>query len=933
MRYLAFLLIFALLIGFPAIGTAKASTIITVSAPDQQIASGETFTVSINFNLDTAIAGAQFDLTFDPSIVTVDSVQKGDLLAPEEPIVYFDPGKIDNDNGTISEVIGVVMTPGQTLPENGSIAIITFTAREKDNISPLNLSNVVLGDAEGQPVPVSILRNDEITVGVNHPPILKIGDKSIKQGQLLEFTISATDPDNDTLIYSASNLPPGARFDFETRTFSWTPTQVETYTGVHFQVFDGEFVDSQDISITVSASSDYIGSGVGGGTVTSGGSAVIVGGGAIGGGVPAGWGGVPPVSGGGVAAVVGGSVIGTTGSGYCSDGTPCGWCSSTQPKECTSEILIDNCSKCGCPPGLECQPDGTCSEPVHTDDSDTSSGSDNFITNNTNNTATNTETNQAPVLNSIGNQSIDEGQQLQFTITATDPNGDDLTYSASNLPSGANFDSQTRIFTWIPDSSQTGGSNVSFEVSDGQFSDSENITITVNEDHQYYVAINGNDSNPGSYQKPWRTITKAANTLIAGDTVYVKSGTYYEQISPQNSGSAGNWITYAAYPGDTVTIDGTGRSLSCYNGLFDIRNQNYIVIEGFNIGHAHGDGGDYKQNNSSAGSAVFGRESDHIAVRDCYIFDCGGAGIQFLGCSNLLIDNNELSDCTDQGDQECISLLRSHNFEISNNYVHDLAYSRWYYCSVWGPKECIDVKAGSHTGSIHDNHTVGGRVGIYVDGHRQDAYDIDIYNNHCEDFMDRGIYINGENGGSDIYNINIYNNVIHDSTNENLTCFCGDGITLGGETDSFDNIRIINNTVYNVQDAPLLIDKGGDNVTDLYVRNNIFWGDNPSYGSVYYDEGKNNAENGYNPAEHVFSNNCYGDQGPGYHASYFGTDYVTADPQFVSASPDCAVDGFELQSNSPLIDAGTSTDAPGTDYNGNSRPSGSAYDIGAYEFR
>jgi len=76
---------------------------------------------------------------------------------------------------------------------------------------------------------------------------------AISEGELLTFTISAADPDNDPLIYSASNLPPGATFDPQTKTFSWTPgyDQAGIYTDVHFEVSDGELTDSEDITITV----------------------------------------------------------------------------------------------------------------------------------------------------------------------------------------------------------------------------------------------------------------------------------------------------------------------------------------------------------------------------------------------------------------------------------------------------------------------------------------------------------------------------------------------------------------------------------------------------------------------------------------------------------------------------------------------------------
>jgi hypothetical protein len=42
---------------------------------------------------------------------------------------------------------------------------------------------------------------------------------------------------------------------------------------------------------------------------------------------------------------------------------------------------------------------------------------------------------------------------------------------------------------------------------------------------------------------------------------------------------------------------------------------------------------------------------------------------------------------------------------------------------------------------------------------------------------------------------------------------------------------------------------------------------------------------------------------------------------------------YQLPATSPAVNAGTSTDAPSTDILGNPRPSGSAYDIGCYEYQ
>ena len=91
--------------------------------------------------------------------------------------------------------------------------------------------------------------------------------------------------------------------------------------------------------------------------------------------------------------------------------------------------------------------------------------------------------NNPPVLASIGDKSIDENQQLTFTLTSTDPDGDSLTYSATNLPTGAVFTGNgdnTAIFSWTLDYEDSGTySNIHFKVSDGTDTDSETITITV----------------------------------------------------------------------------------------------------------------------------------------------------------------------------------------------------------------------------------------------------------------------------------------------------------------------------------------------------------------------------------------------------------------------------------------------------------------------
>ena len=54
----------------------------------------------------------------------------------------------------------------------------------------------------------------------------------------------------------------------------------------------------------------------------------------------------------------------------------------------------------------------------------------------------------------------------------------------------------------------------------------------------YYVDVNGNDSNDGSIQKPWRSLHYAASRVKAGDTVLINPGKFIEtkQIKIEISG-------------------------------------------------------------------------------------------------------------------------------------------------------------------------------------------------------------------------------------------------------------------------------------------------------------------------------------------------------------------------------------------------------------
>lgn len=97
-----------------------------------------------------------------------------------------------------------------------------------------------------------------------------------------------------------------------------------------------------------------------------------------------------------------------------------------------------------------------------------------------------------PTLDPIGARNVVEGQQLTFTVTASDPESTP-TLSVTNLPPGATFDAGTGVFEWTPGAgaSATSPYSVTFGADDG-FNPivTEVVEITVNSANQAPVVAN-----------------------------------------------------------------------------------------------------------------------------------------------------------------------------------------------------------------------------------------------------------------------------------------------------------------------------------------------------------------------------------------------------------------------------------------------------------
>jgi hypothetical protein len=134
----------------PCIASANPATGVNVQPPTKKVGIGDNFTVDIFVNPDTAIAGAQFSLSFNASVLKANSVAEGNLLTQGGASTYFQAGTINNVAGTITGVAGYIKTAAP-VSQNGTFATVSFNATAAGT-SALHLSNVIVVNVSGQAV-------------------------------------------------------------------------------------------------------------------------------------------------------------------------------------------------------------------------------------------------------------------------------------------------------------------------------------------------------------------------------------------------------------------------------------------------------------------------------------------------------------------------------------------------------------------------------------------------------------------------------------------------------------------------------------------------------------------------------------------------------------------------------------------------------------
>jgi len=110
------------------------------------------------------------------------------------------------------------------------------------------------------------------------------------------------------------------------------------------------------------------------------------------------------------------------------------------------------------------------------------------------------EINQPPMITVVGPQAVTQGKMLDFIVMASDPDNTIPLLSTSQLPANASFVDNldgTGSFSFSPDTSQSGMSDISFYALDGTLTDSGVVTITVEKCCAGFTGNIDNDDDNG----------------------------------------------------------------------------------------------------------------------------------------------------------------------------------------------------------------------------------------------------------------------------------------------------------------------------------------------------------------------------------------------------------------------------------------------------
>jgi len=406
----------------------------------------------------------------------------------------------------------------------------------------------------------------------------------------------------------------------------------------------------------------------------------------------------------------------------------------------------------------------------------------------------------------------------------------------------------------------------------------------------YYVATNGNDGWPGSSSQPWLTLQKAVNTVVAGDTVIVRSGNYAGFRITDKGGTSGSPITLQSETVGGANVNALGSGLM-HGGMMEFEASygsgiGYWVIDGFSV-----DGTVQAHDTYHVGVDMRGMRN--MTVKNCTVHDCFKTGIFPAFADYAFIQNNTSRNNGEHGIYNCNSCDYGTN-RLNTNYSNT---GNGIQCNA-------DVSAGGDgimSGWLLERNT--------------------LYSN-----------ANGYNFPG-LVSSTVRNSLIYDNTSKGFSLYGGEG------TEEPHNMNLLNNTVVMPSAGYYAIFMLDDGKAVKGLGNRIFnnilyhYGDANGRGSICVPSTwLSDFQSDYNAVGNWFGidDNATTLQLAAWRSTY-GLDIHSIQAADTALFVNPSGKDFHLLSNSPAKDAGVTRADVTDDRDGNSRPQGAAYDIGCYE--
>lgn len=433
----------------------------------------------------------------------------------------------------------------------------------------------------------------------------------------------------------------------------------------------------------------------------------------------------------------------------------------------------------------------------------------------------------------------------------------------------------------------------------------------------FVVAPNGDDDGPGTAERPWATLQKAANAVPAGGTVLIRAGTYLG-FTVTRSGQADDPTVFTAYPGDARPVVNSGGSrldVIKINGARDIKISK-LTIEGAAGGNWAG-----------AGIRTENGARD-ITILDNVIRNNRSFGINLHSSTSITVRDNDISN-NEQGIQVA---REGAGTRILDNQVH---HNDRMLRNTPRSEDANDDAGAAAIGFLRStgNVTVSGNR---IWGNRARSYDyewdgsaFEIYGASNVSITDNVVWDNenvletGTDSGTPCAGNQFVRNVAYGATTE--------GRSWGMFLRCAQDMRIANNTFYRLDGFVFSIGYGSTTysgrIDGLEIVNNVaIMGSGKIYGF----------ESSVPDSVKIDRNLIHSDTGPIAQVPGRGsttslqtfrewTGYertgLDASPQFV----DAADRDFRLTSGSPAVDRGVVVPGVTEGY------TGAAPDLGRFE--